>query len=50
MKHEALDIGSILGLASFAGLILTLILSVPFSLDRAQPNQPLTSAVSALMK
>lgn len=39
-----------LGPASFLVLILGLGLCVPFTLDRAQPNQPLKSAVSALMK
>ncbi|MEF3046864.1 hypothetical protein [Pseudotabrizicola sp. L79] len=49
MKEEVIDKRSVLGLASFFGLILALALSVPFTLDRAQPNQPLTSAVAAWM-
>jgi hypothetical protein len=38
-----------LGLASFLGLILALALSVFFTLDRAQANQPLKAAVMQLI-
>jgi hypothetical protein len=38
-----------LGLATFLGLILALALSVFFTLDRAQANQPLKAAVMKLI-
>ncbi|WP_435257930.1 hypothetical protein ACSBLW_17770 [Thioclava sp. FR2] len=49
MEEEVFDKRSVLGLASFLGLILALALAVPFTLDRAEPNQPLTKAVKGLM-
>ena len=49
MQEEVIDRRSILALASFLGLILALAFGVTFTLDRAQPNQPLTSAVMSLM-
>lgn len=49
MEDQSDDKRSALGPVSFLGLILALALAVPFSLDRAEPNQPLTAALSALM-
>lgn len=48
MRDQVIDRRSALGLASFLALTLALALSVPFTLDRAKPNQPLTTAISAL--
>ena len=49
MQERVIDRRAIAGMVSFLGLTALLALAVPFTLDRAQTNVPLTQAFLSLL-
>jgi hypothetical protein len=48
-KEQVMDKRAIAGMVTFLGLTAGLALAVPFTLERAQTNYPLTQAIKGLL-
>ena len=48
-ERPVMDKRAVAGMVCFLGLTMLLVLAVPFTLDRAQANTPLTDAFQRLL-